>query len=250
MSSFGVMDLKFQSKFYRPIRDRKGQISGAVIVFRDSSAARKMTLQLAYSAHHDVLTSLPNRLLLNDRINQAIALAVRHSKKVAVLFLDLEGFKHINDSLAHPMGDRLLQSIAQRLVDCVRASDTVSRQGGDEFVVLLSEVEEPRDAADMARRMLQATAEPHSVGQHNLHITVSVGVSVYPGDGGDTETLIKNADTAMYQAKEMDVRAVILQARVECTGGATAIHRGGAAMRPGAARTLSALPTQGQSQDR
>jgi diguanylate cyclase (GGDEF)-like protein len=185
-----------------PIRDSKGQISGAVIVFRDSSAARTMAQQLEYSAQHDVLTGLPNRLLLNDRVGQAIALALRHSKKVAVLFLDLDGFKHINDSLGHPMGDRLLQSIAQRLVDCVRASDTVSRQGGDEFVVLLSEVEESKDAADMARRMLQATAEPHSVGQHDLHVTVNIGVSVYPDDGGDAETLIKNADTAMYQAKE------------------------------------------------
>ena len=161
-----------------------------------------MALQMTHSAQHDFLTGLPNRMLLNDRVSQAIALAPRHTKKVAVLFLDLDGFKHINDSLGHPIGDKLLQSIAKRLVDCVRASDTVSRQGGDEFVVLLSEVEQSEDAAITARRMLQAVAEAHSIDQHDLHVTTSIGVSVYPDDGLDAETLIKNADTAMYQAKE------------------------------------------------
>jgi diguanylate cyclase (GGDEF)-like protein len=116
--------------------------------------------------------------------------------------LDLDGFKHINDSLGHPIGDKLLQSIGKRLVDCVRGSDTVSRQGGDEFVVLLSEVEQWEDAAIMARRILQAVVEAHFIDQHDLHVTASIGVSVYPDDGMDAETLIKNADTAMYQAKE------------------------------------------------
>jgi len=185
-------------------------------------------LQMAYSAEHDPLTGLPNRILLNDRIGQAIVLAQRHQKIVAVLFLDLDGFKHINDSLGHAVGDQLLQSIAKRLVTCVRASDTVSRQGGDEFVVLLSEMEEAEDAAVAARRiaqavagthaidrrelhvnaaitarkMLLAVAEPHTVAHHDLHVTASIGVSVYPSDGQDAETLIQNADTAMYQAKE------------------------------------------------
>ena len=185
-----------------PIHDREGQATGAVIVFRDVSVARAMALQMTYSAEHDFLTGLPNRMLLNDRISQAIALAARHTKRVAVLFLDLDGFKHINDSLGHPIGDKLLQSIARRLVDCVRASDTVSRQGGDEFVVLLSEVEQSDDAAITARRMLQAVAEAHSVDPHDLHITTSIGVSIYPDDSLDAETLIKSADTAMYQAKE------------------------------------------------
>jgi diguanylate cyclase (GGDEF)-like protein/PAS domain S-box-containing protein len=207
-----------------PIHDRQGQATGAVIVFRDVSAARAMALQIAHSAEHDFLTGLPNRMLLNDRLSQAITLAPRHSKQVAVLFLDLDGFKHINDSLGHPIGDKLLQSIAKRLVDCVRGSDTVSRQGGDEFVVLLSEVEQSEDAAITARRMLQAVAEAHSIDQHDLHVTTSIGVSVYPDDGQDAETLIRNADTAMYQAKEngrqsyqffkpaMNVRAVERQA--------------------------------------
>jgi diguanylate cyclase (GGDEF)-like protein/PAS domain S-box-containing protein len=185
-----------------PIHDREGQATGAVIVFRDVSAARAMALQMTHSAQHDFLTGLPNRMLLNDRVNQAIGLAPRHSKRVAVLFLDLDGFKHINDSLGHPIGDKLLQSISKRLVSCVRSSDTVSRQGGDEFVVLLSEMEKQEDAAISAIRILEAVAEAHSIDHHDLHLTASIGVSVYPDDGLDAETLIKNADTAMYQAKE------------------------------------------------
>ena len=210
-----------------PIHDREGHATGAVIVVRDVSAARAMALQMVHLAEHDSLTGLPNRLLLNDRVSQAIALAPRHKKQVALLFLDLDGFKHINDSLGHLIGDKLLQSAGKRLVDCVRATDTVSRQGGDEFVVLLSEVEHSEDVAITARRILQAVAEPHSVGQHDLHVTTSIGLSVYPDDGLDPETLIKNADTAMYQAKEngrqsyqffkpaMNVRAVERQATEE-----------------------------------
>jgi diguanylate cyclase (GGDEF)-like protein/PAS domain S-box-containing protein len=167
-----------------------------------SNVAREMALQMTESAQHDFLTGLPNRMLLNDRIGQAIASAPRETKHLAVLFLDLDGFKHINDSLGHPTGDKLLQSVARRLVECVRASDTVSRQGGDEFVVLLSRGAEWVDAAVVARRMLKVVAETHSVDHRDLHITTSIGISVYPGDGEDAETLVKNADTAMYQAKE------------------------------------------------
>ena len=210
-----------------PIHDREGQATGAVIVFRDVSAARAMALEMTHSAQHDFLTGMPNRMLLNDRVNQAIAWAQRHSKKVAVLFLDLDGFKHINDSLGHPTGDKLLQSVAKRLVDCVRGSDTVSRQGGDEFVVLLTEGGQSEDAAITARRMLQTVAEAHSIDQHDLHVTTSIGLSVFPDDGSDAERLIKNADTAMYQAKEngrqsyqffkpaMNVRAVERQSTEE-----------------------------------
>jgi diguanylate cyclase (GGDEF)-like protein len=188
-----------------------------------TEALRNSEAHLSYSAQHDFLTGLPNRMLLNDRANQAIVYAPRLNKKVSVLFLDLDGFKHINDSLGHPIGDKLLQSIAKRLVKCVRATDTVSRQGGDEFVVLLSEMANSEDAAITARRMLQEIAEAHSVDEHDLHVTASIGISVYPDDGMDAETLIKNADTAMYQAKEngrqnyqffkpaMNVRAVARQ---------------------------------------
>jgi diguanylate cyclase (GGDEF)-like protein/PAS domain S-box-containing protein len=185
-----------------PIHDREGRGTGVVIVFRDMGSTRTMALQMVHSAHHDFLTGLPNRKLLNDRVRLAIAAAPRHMKKVAVLFLDLDGFKHINDSLGHPIGDRLLQSVAKRLVDGVRGSDTVSRQGGDEFVVLLSEVEGLDSVAATVRRLLQAGAEPHSIDQHDLHVTSCIGVSVFPDDGLDPETLVKNADTAMYEAKE------------------------------------------------
>ena len=188
--------------FLAPIHDLQGNVTGVVITFRDVSAAREMTLQMIHSAKHDFLTGLPNRMLFNDRVTQAVSAAQRHTKKVAVLFLDLDGFKHINDSLGHEVGDELLQSVAKRLVNCVRGSDTVSRRGGDEFVVLLSEVEHSADAAITARRMLDAVARYHPIGAHDLHITTSIGLSVYPDDGLNAESLIKNADTAMYQAKE------------------------------------------------
>ena len=184
------------------IHNRQGEAIGAVIVFRDVSVARAMARQITHSAEHDFLTGLPNRMLLNDRISQAVASARRNAKKVAVLFLDLDGFKHINDSLGHPVGDKLLQSIAARLVASVRGADTVSRQGGDEFVVLLTDLQQPEDASVMAGRILRDVAKPHWVDQHKLHVTTSIGVSVFPDDGTDAETLIKNADTAMYQAKE------------------------------------------------
>ncbi len=183
-----------------PLESADGILVTAAI--RDITTRKKAEAQMTHSSEHDFLTGLPNRMLLNDRVKQAILLAPRHKKKVAVLFLDLDGFKHINDSLGHPAGDKLLQSIAKRLVKCVRGSDTVSRQGGDEFVVLLSEEEHAEDAAITARRMLQEVAGAHSIDQHDLHITSSIGVSVFPDDGTDAETLIKNADTAMYQAKE------------------------------------------------
>src|SRR5579872_800745 len=144
-----------------PIHDRRGQVTGAVIVFHDVSVARAMSLRMSYLAQHDFLTDLPNRMLLNDRLTQGIASAHRHDKSLAVLFMDVDHFKRINDGLGHAVGDRLLQSIAKRLVACVRNSDTVSRQGGDEFVVLLSEVERSEDTAITARRMLQTVAEAH-----------------------------------------------------------------------------------------
>jgi len=165
--------------------------------------ARALTREIAHSAEHDSLTGLPNRVLLYDRVGQAIAHAERHGTKAAVLFLDLDGFKHINDSLGHSAGDKLLQSIAGRLGTCVRTGDTVSRQGGDEFVVLLSEVDKPEAAAIIGDRILRAVSTPHSINDDILHITTSVGISIFPDDGRTVEALIRNADTAMYQAKEM-----------------------------------------------
>jgi diguanylate cyclase (GGDEF)-like protein/PAS domain S-box-containing protein len=184
-----------------PIHDRSGQMTGAVIVFHDVSVARAMSLKMSYLAQHDFLTKLPNRMLLSDRLTQAIASAHRHKKLLAVLFLDVDHFKHINDSLGHTTGDQLLQSIARRLVACVRDSDTVSRQGGDEFVVLLSEVARAEDAAFTADKVLAAMSRLHRIDHQDLHVTVSVGIGVYPADGADAETLLKNADLALRHAK-------------------------------------------------
>ena len=185
-----------------PIHDRAGRVIGAVIVFHDVSAARAMSQQMTYSAQHDFVTNLPNRVLLNDRISQAIGLGRRRGKPIAVMFLDLDHFKYINDSLGHAAGDKLLQSVSKRLLASLRGSDTVSRQGGDEFVILLSEITYPRDAATSASKILAALNAAHIIDGQTLHIDGSVGISIYPQDGQDAETLIKNADTAMYHAKE------------------------------------------------
>jgi diguanylate cyclase (GGDEF)-like protein len=158
--------------------------------------------QLDHLAHHDVLTDLPNRMLLQDRLGQAIELAHRQGRQLAVMFLDLDRFKHINDSLGHAIGDQLLQSVAQCLVGCVRSSDTICRQGGDEFVILLADVEHAEDAARSAQKILAALTVPHLIDQLELHVSGSIGISIYPDDGQDGDTLIKSADTAMYHAKE------------------------------------------------
>ena len=184
-----------------PIHDRAGRVVGAVIVFHDVSASRTMTQKMSYLAQHDFLTSLPNRVLLSERLSQAIGLAHRRGKQVALLFLDLDFFKHINDSLGHAIGDQLLQAVAGRLSACVRTTDTVCRQGGDEFVILLAEIEQPQDAALVAEKLLLALAEPQIIGEHELHVTLSIGISVCPDDGTAADTVLQNADTAMYHAK-------------------------------------------------
>lgn len=158
--------------------------------------------QLAYLAHHDVLTDLPNRILLLDRLNSAIELAGRKGWQLALMFLDLDRFKHVNDSLGHVVGDKLLQSVAERLLVSARHSDTISRQGGDEFVVLLPFIEQRGDAALCAHKLIEALKLPHHITGHDIHVSVSIGISIYPDDGQDAETLMKNADTAMFCAKE------------------------------------------------
>lgn len=185
-----------------PIHDRHGQVTGAVMVFHDVSAVRATTLRMSHLAQHDSLTDLPNRVLFNDRLTEAMSLAHRYRRQLAVLFLDVDRFKHINDSLGHALGDRLLQSIARRLLGCVRASDTVSRQGGDEFVILLSEISHAQDAIVCADKMLEALRAPHRIEEQDLHVTASIGIVTYPDDGADCETLLRHADFAMYDAKD------------------------------------------------
>jgi diguanylate cyclase (GGDEF)-like protein/PAS domain S-box-containing protein len=185
-----------------PIHDRRGRITGAVIVFHDVSAARQMSLQLSHLAQHDYLTDLPNRMLLSDRLRQAISVARRHKGQLAVLFLDLDRFKHVNDCLGHVVGDELLKEVALRLTHGVRGSDTVARQGGDEFIVVLSDVANPESAGTAAAKLLAALTAPYQIGLHSVRAPVSIGVSLYPDDARDAETLLKHADAAMYHAKE------------------------------------------------
>lgn len=184
-----------------PIHDLDGNLAGAVIVFHDVSIALAASAKMTHMAQHDSLTNLPNRTLLNDRIAQAISLAKRNGTRVALLFLDLDNFKETNDSLGHASGDALLQSVARRLADCVRGSDTVSRYGGDEFVVLLVGGQYAEDAALIAEKIQVALLRPFQYAQKDLCAKASIGISLYPTDGQDAETLIRNADTAMYCAK-------------------------------------------------
>jgi len=197
------------SAVYRAVLDTNGRVIRVIGVNVDvterkqgEEALRSSEARMTYLAKHDFLTGLPNRMLLNERIDQAIESSQLNSKKTALLFLDLDGLKQINDSLGLLAGDKLIRSIGKRLVDAAGVSDTVCRHGGDEFIVLISEVEHLEDAAFAARKVLEAVGRVHSIDKHDLHIAGCIGVSVYPGDGIDAETLIKNASTAMYQAKE------------------------------------------------
>ena len=162
----------------------------------------KSKIEMTHFANHDFLTDLPNRMQLYDRIGQAIASAKRHQSKLAVLFLDLDRFKIINDSLGHTIGDKLLQSVAQRLQSAIRSTDTVSRHGGDEFVLLLSEVDDQATLALMIDKIHRIISDPYDIAGNDLHIGATIGISLFPQDGEDPEALIRNADAAMYYAKE------------------------------------------------
>jgi diguanylate cyclase (GGDEF)-like protein len=187
----------------------KGDFTGPIPV-AGPSEVRALGRGFARMAHaigelalHDALTNLPNRRLLHERLSHALVHSRRRKVRLAVLFLDVDRFKHVNDSLGHEAGDRLLMSIAQRLQNAVRGSDTVSRLGGDEFVVLLTGLEEVHDAVRTARKILGTLAEPHQLEGRELRVTASIGVSLFPDDGQDPETLLKHADAAMYHAKQL-----------------------------------------------
>lgn len=185
-----------------PIQDRHGRVTGAVIVFRDVSQSRAMTRKMAYLARHDALTGMANRVMLDDRLDQALRMAARGGHKVGVLFMDLDNFKGINDSVGHVVGDQVLRTIAERLTSHTRATDTVCRQGGDEFVVLLPGIEARRDALTFAGKLSRSIEEPLTVEGYALSVTVSMGVSVYPDDGSDCEALMRHADAQMYRTKK------------------------------------------------
>ena len=184
-----------------PIHDKNGGVVGAVMVVHDVTAARDLSAKLERLALHDSLTDLPNRSLFTDRLDRALARASRAGNSVVLLFIDLDEFKPVNDTLGHALGDRLLQSVAQRLRGCMRQADTVSRFGGDEFLVLLPDVSPTQDAAICAAKVFRSLQPAHAVGEHQLHITASIGVSSYPRDAADGSGLLKCADAAMYKAK-------------------------------------------------
>jgi diguanylate cyclase (GGDEF)-like protein/PAS domain S-box-containing protein len=173
-----------------------------VSVSRDVSERRQAEEQIEYQAYHDALTALPNRLLFRDRLTVALAHAKRLESPLAVMFLDLDRFKYVNDTFGHSLGDELLRAVAARLRSVLREGDTIARMGGDEFTILLGDLKSEDDAAKIAQKLLETIAHPLSVEGHELYVTTSVGIALYPNDGDSAEALLKNADSAMYRAKE------------------------------------------------
>lgn len=201
-TTLGVLVVQSYSKNVR-LRDREKEVLTFISQHIAGALERKRAEEtIRHQAYHDVLTLLPNRMLFKDRFSQALAQAQRHKQLVAMLFLDLDRFKTINDTLGHAVGDRLLQGVAERLSKCLRDGDTIARLGGDEFMVLVPGIHQPEDAAKVADKILQAVRPSFRFEGHELHITTSIGISLYPHDGEDAETLFKNADVALYRAKD------------------------------------------------
>lgn len=185
-----------------PLVDGAGQVIGFASLVQDITERLNTERTIHYMAHHDALTGLPNRRLMQDRLNQAIMAARRKQRHVAVLYLDLDRFKVVNDTLGHDSGDFILKDVGRRLLTCVREVDTVSREGGDEFVVILPDLERPEHARVVADKILKELARPVEIGGQEIHITPSIGISHYPNDSTDVQQLLKHADNAMYQAKD------------------------------------------------
>ncbi|WP_428605342.1 EAL domain-containing protein [Sedimenticola sp.] len=184
------------------IRDAAGDIVQYISIFSDITDKKLSEQRIEHLAHYDVLTDLPNRVLFTERCEHALSRARREGHQLVVMFLDLDRFKHINDSLGHPVGDRLLQQVADRLIKLIREEDTVARLGGDEFVVVLEDVTDTHVVAPIAEKLLKAFNEPFNLDENQLHISSSIGIAIFPTDGQDVTTLVRNADAAMYRAKE------------------------------------------------
>lgn len=200
--SVGILQTKSDDQTIRLQKASEHLLSAKIEARKLTEQVQTSKADLDHLVHHDALTDLPNRILLQDRLGQAIESARRHDWQLAVMFIDLNRFRYINDSLGHAVGDQLLRSVAQRLTDCVHPTDTVSRQGGNEFALLLPYIARAEDAAIPAQKILRALAPPHCIEGQNLHIGASIGISIYPDDGQDVATLIKCADSAMCHAKE------------------------------------------------
>jgi diguanylate cyclase (GGDEF)-like protein len=183
------------------IPGQEGKARRHVAIFHDVTLEKRQADEIQYQASHDPLTGLPNRRLLRDRIDGALARAQRENKRVGVIMLDLDGFKHVNDTLGHRIGDLLLIQAAWRLKECVRGSDTLARLGGDEFMVVLENIPHQHDVQTVASKILEQLQENFVIEESEVFVTGSIGIAMYPEDGDDTETLMANADTAMYQAK-------------------------------------------------
>ena len=187
------------------VNERPIEIEGKNVILsvaRDITERKRAEQQLAYMATHDSLTNLPNRLLFNDRLALALAQAHRQQHKLAVMLLDVDRFKDINDTLGHSVGDQLLRVVSKRLKTLLRKSDTLARMGGDEFLFLLPDIARPEHAMEVARKILESFGEPFRVEDHELRTTASMGITIFPDDGDDADVLLKNADIAMYQAKQ------------------------------------------------
>jgi diguanylate cyclase (GGDEF)-like protein len=185
------------------IRGRDDKPTNYLSVFNDITEIKQQEERIHYQAYHDALTGLPNRLLFHDRLERLATYAQRADQMAAVLFLDLDHFKEVNDTLGHDVGDLLLQEAAKRLVACIRDSDTVSRLGGDEFTLILSEIKRAADAASVSEKILAELRRPFAVAGHDIYISGSIGISLFPSDGQNAHDLMKNADAAMYLAKKL-----------------------------------------------
>jgi diguanylate cyclase (GGDEF)-like protein len=184
-----------------PIKLPGKEVDQILLIVRDVTKARLLQDRLRHLAFHDVLTGLPNRQLFYDRIHQSLALSRRHNQMMAVMFFDLDRFKNINDTLGHDVGDMLLIEVANRLLACIRKSDTVARMGGDEFTAVLNEVENIDQVRKVANKILKSLAKKFHLDQHSITVTSSIGVAIFPKDGNNMESLTKHADIALYQAK-------------------------------------------------
>jgi diguanylate cyclase (GGDEF)-like protein/PAS domain S-box-containing protein len=192
------------------VLDGKGRLTHYVAVFSDITARKAAERRIQHLALHDGLTNLPNRILLSERLSQAIMLAHREGSRLALMYFDLDKFKPVNDEFGHEVGDRLLQAVSERVRDCLRASDTLARIGGDEFVVLLPKLADERDARAVAEKICAALAVPFSLGDRVFEISASIGLAIYPEHGADEQTLTRHADAAMYQAKKYGRNQVVI----------------------------------------